>query len=178
MPKSQWVCAEHRGHVIRVEIMISFRQPSIKGVFTHVFRITRTSILSGNISGGRREINQRNIIGNVGKTRTHRVLFGFLITYRDANIVHTDTRKCIQTNTMWSVINTLKHIMIYYNVISPYASAATDCCPVKYEQYCIIRLCILNFCFVLLEYNNNDNYCYYPPDGNAFGLLQSMSHDT
>lgn len=159
--------------------MISFRPPSIKGVFTHVFRITRTCILNGTISGGWWEINHRNIIGNVGKTRTYRVLFGFLITYRDANIVHTDTRKSIQTNTMWSVINTLKHIMIYYNVISPqYATAATDCCPVKYEQYCIIRLCIFNFCFVLLEYNNNDNYCYYLPDGNAFRLPQSMSHNT
>jgi len=93
-------------------------------------------------------------------------------------IVHTDTLKCIQTNTMWSVINTLKHIMIYYNVISPYATAAADCCPVKYEQYCIIRRCILNFCFVLLEYNNNEDYCYYPPDGNAFGLPRSVSHDT
>jgi len=82
------VCTEHRGHVIRVEIMISFRQPSIKGVFTHVFRITSTSIVSGKISGRRREINLRNIIGNVGKTRTHRVLFGFLITYRDANSSH------------------------------------------------------------------------------------------
>jgi len=51
--KSQRVCAKHRGHVIRpVEIMISFRQPSVKGVlFTHVFRITGISIVSGNISG-------------------------------------------------------------------------------------------------------------------------------